>query len=86
MKLILCRSCGDIVATRAARRTCQCGKSWSTYTNARDAIYGGEAIPLGLANKSLATALANRPASAGGSRFEAFVIPIECPTYRKVPA
>jgi hypothetical protein len=41
---------------------------------------GGKAIPLGIANSSLAKAVRNRPETGQGFEFTAFVIPRECPT------
>lgn len=77
MKLILCPKCFDVVKFGARRkRYCRCRKSWGKYLNDLDGIYGGEAIPIGFANSSLANAIHTIPDDAvWGETFEAFVIP-----------
>jgi hypothetical protein len=84
MKLIYCPACEDIVKCQKSGRTCQCGASGGRYTDSLNAIYWGEAVPLGLANSSFVQALRQQPESGMGSRFEAFVIPKICPTFKKV--
>lgn len=83
MKLLFCAACEDVVklSTRG-KRTCECGQSWGEYTNSLEATIGGQAIPLGFANSSLAHALQHRPDHGLGERFEAFVIPRACATVR----
>lgn len=41
-------------------------------------------MPLGIANSSFIDALKNQPEEGMGKRFEAFVIPKQCPTLRKI--
>ena len=86
MKLILCPACQDVVkAGLRETRFCQCGKSWGKYRDPLNAEYGGEAIPLGLLNNELRLAVLGQPQAGLGAQFTAFVIPKECPTYKKVP-
>lgn len=83
MKLIFCPKCEDIVKCQKSGRTCQCGASGGRYIDNLNAVYWGEAIPLGLANSSFVTALRLQPENGLGSRFEAFVIPKTCLTFIK---
>ena len=86
MKLLYCPKCEDVRKLRWESVTCSCGKSWGHYyKDGLHAVVGGKAIPLGFANPSLATALKKRPANGQGSRFEAFVIPRQCPTVEELP-
>ncbi len=85
MKLIFCPVCHDIVKLLLEMdRSCQCACSWGHYKgDGLNATYGGMAIPLGIANSTFVKAVQNRPESGEGERFEAFVIPVECPTFKK---
>lgn len=82
MKLILCPNCGSINSLCVGVGvTCHCGKSWGRYReDGVRAVIGGLAIPLGLLNGELASAVRNRPTAGNGERFTAFVIPHACPT------
>lgn len=83
MKLIFCPVCQDILKLLYPLRRCSCQSSWGYYRDdGLNAVIGGQAIPLGIANKSLQSALASRPEEGQGSRFEAFVIPEKCPTIK----
>jgi hypothetical protein len=84
MKLIFCPVCEDIVKCQKSGRTCLCGASGGRYINDLDAIYWGKAVPLGLANNSFLQALKSQPTEGMGQRFEAFVIPKSCSTFKKV--
>ncbi len=67
MKLLHCRSCGDIIALRYGKmRYCECGKSGGRYTGARAGVpdeetgiighvevFGEEAYVLGLATEDV---------------------------------
>jgi hypothetical protein len=84
MKLILCRKCHDLVAMRRTPRRCECGAAGGQYVDDVNAVYHGEAVPLGIANSSLATAVQNQPEDGNlGQRFEAFVIQKTCPTFTR---
>jgi hypothetical protein len=82
VKLILCPKCQDVVKGDYKPRTCKCGASGVQYTDDLNAIYWGEAIPLGFANSSLCEAVAYQPLGGMGRKFTAFVIPIVCPTFK----
>lgn len=85
MKLIFCPHCHDIRKLARLLTTCQCGRSWGQYLEDElHAVYGGVAAPLGIDNSSFVDALKNQPEDGLGQRFEAFVIPKQCPTFRKI--
>lgn len=84
MKLILCAYCSDVVKGHFKPRECKCGMSGIQYLNQIDAVYWGEAIPLGFANSSLQAAALDQPESGMGEEFTAFVIPKVCPTFKKI--
>ena len=88
MKLIFCPVCHDIVKlTIKATRSCLCDSSWGNYeADGLHATYGGDAIPLGIENRSFFNAVNNQPESGMGGEFEAFVIPTECATFKKEKA
>ena len=82
MKLLYCSTCNDVLKLRMEHmRSCHCGASWGRYLDDDlTAQLGGVAIPLGINNSSLQSALNERPARGSGSRFESFVIPHSCDT------
>lgn len=86
MKLILCKDCWDVVKLSTKEvRSCACGKCKGQYTDDLNAWYSGEpAIPLGIDNFDLARAQANQPEKGFGKNFNAFVIPKECSTFKKI--
>lgn len=83
MKLIFCTKCKDVVAIRPQNRSCFCGSSWGQYLSSVDAVFGGEAVPLGFANYSFLEALQDQPDESPGTVFTAFVIEKNCPTFRR---
>ena len=84
MKLILCPHCHDIVKlVLNVQRGCECERSWGLYEDDLNVVYGGDAIPLGFDNRTLLRAIKRQPPSGLGYRFEAFVIPRECPTFKR---
>jgi len=85
MKLIFCPKCFDVFRIyQKITRECRCGKSWGTYIDNLNATYGGNAVPLGISNFSFTNALGNQPTNGGaGKKFEAFVIPKKCKTFKK---
>jgi len=86
MKLIFCRLCHHIFnLCQETKRFCDCGGSWGQYQDDLNATYGGGAIPLGIANSTLADAINNQPDSGWGRNFTAFVVPKHCPTFEKEP-
>ena len=82
MKLLICPQCSDIVLLRQEkRRSCECGKSWGEYCeDGLNAVLGGNAIPIGIENRSFIHALKSRPQGGQGSVFQAFIIPVHAPT------
>jgi hypothetical protein len=85
MKLIYCPACDDVVKLHPELTTCRCGRSYGMYApDGLNALYGGRAVPLGFANSSLMFAINMQPESGDGQRFEAFVIPKQCPTFHKL--
>ena len=87
MKLFYCPKCDDVVKCDYVIRMCKCGASYGYYkTDDYNAVYSGEAIPLGIDNSSLRDALINNTQNQGplGTRFEAFVIPGNCKTFKKI--
>lgn len=85
MKLIYCPSCHDVLKLKVMEeRRCECEKSYGWYhENGASAEIGGDAISLGIANRSFVRAVAKRPKRGEGSRFDAFVIPVECDTIER---
>lgn len=84
MKLIYCPECHDVVKLDYGERACECEKSWGSYEDdGLHAVYSGLAVPLGFANSTLVQAIKNQPGEGMGERFEAFVIPKSCPTFKK---
>ncbi len=85
MKLIYCPICDDVFKMSSLLSQCCCSASWGRYTDLVNAEYGGEAIPLGIANNSLAEAIRLRPDKGPrGGLFTAFVIPKECNTCQQI--
>lgn len=85
MKLILCTSCQDVVKLTRGGRYCDCGRSWGRYLDDDvNAEISGDAVPIGFANSQLQFALTHRPESGMGRTFDAFVIPMQCDTVRKI--
>jgi hypothetical protein len=87
MKLLLCLSCQDVIRLpiNLKERSCQCGKVKGRYLNHLHAEYSGEsAYPIGFDNHTLAAAISTQPQSGKGKEFTAFIIPKECPTFKKV--
>ena len=81
MKLIFCPECHDVLKLQGDHRECLCGCSWGQYNqDGLHARIGGDAIPIGIDNNSLAEAVLDRPGSGMGYVFEAFVIPCKCDT------
>lgn len=86
MKLLYCRLCYDVIKLDYITRWCKCRKVGGRYNaDGYHAKYWGEfAVPLGFANSSLVQAILDQPEEGMGERFEAFVIPKECPTLRRL--
>jgi hypothetical protein len=83
MKLIYCKSCGDVVALRREWRSCLCKLSAGKYLE--DGLHAeieGNCMPLGFKNSSFREALQNQPEKYWGEAFTAFVIESDCPTVK----
>lgn len=79
MKLIFCRFCRDVVTlVRRERRSCLCKKSYGQYKDTVNAVYGGDAVPIGFSNDSLIKAVKNP-----GSNFDAFSIKYDSETFKR---
>lgn len=82
MKLLYCGLCGAIFNLARLEKSCPCGNATGRYLDTLNAVYAGKAVvPLGFANSSFHAALIHQPLSGWGERYEAFVIPVECPTF-----
>ena len=58
MKLIFCPKCQDMVKLLHDKRYCSCKASWGWYEkDGRNAVIGGEAIPIGIDNSQFVPAL-----------------------------
>lgn len=84
--MLLCKECQDVLRlTQEEKRTCKCGKVGGMYIDSLNAKYFGElAVPIGFANGSLVQAIDNQPEVGLGENFSAFVIPVNCPTYKQI--
>lgn len=83
MKLIFCPGCRDIVRLfEGEKRFCKCKDIWGIYTDDLNALISKRVIPLGIGNRSFVFSLKHRPKEGMGERFEAFVIPKDCPTIK----
>jgi len=85
MKLIYCPVCTDIVRLFEDERFCKCRASWGNYVDSINAKIGGEAIPFGISNATLANALQINAAGITDESiyFQIFIIPINCTTIIK---
>jgi len=80
MKLLYCLKCNDLFSLRPNDwKSCSCGGAGGMYIDDLYAIYNG-GVPIGFQNKSFLKALRNQPKEGVGFKFEAFVIPKDCPT------
>ncbi len=85
MKLVFCPECHDVFKLQYDHKQCMCGKSGGKYTDEINAIIEGMAIPLGFSNGSFVKALKQYPFEAKmGERFEAFIIPENAPTVKRI--
>lgn len=86
MKLLLCKLCSDVFSIHMRKvKTCTCGMTAGVYIDTLNAEYKGEhAIPLFFSNHTFVHAIDNQPPSGLGRTFIAGVVPVECPTFRKV--
>jgi hypothetical protein len=85
MKLLYCKSCNDIFNINHDPKICTCGKSMGMYTDTINAIYSGDCIPMGIANNSFLEAVKHPPMFEPSTSIVAFIIPVECKTFKKLP-
>ena len=83
MKLLFCPNCEDIVKLNMRTRFCLCGNVSGRYLDNRLAVYAGDAVPLGIDNKTLLPAITGWKKTGLGLHFDAFTISKECPTFVK---
>lgn len=75
MKLIFCPVCGTVINLIQKKKTfCRCRKSWGMYKDELYATIGGDAIPIGIDNRTFALSLRDRKFLVYDNRFTAFVI------------
>jgi hypothetical protein len=89
MKLVYCASCGDIFSIHFHHvKECLCGDAWGFYKKDKlNAVIGGSsAIPLGFLNATFNKAKQRRRKQGWGSRFTAFVMPLNTPTIEMRPS
>jgi len=86
MKLLFCTNCYDIISLKSEERRCQCGTTGGKYLDDLMAEYWGDnAVPLGISNPSFVAALtAGQPVGDKGLNFEAFIMPKDCETFKKI--
>jgi len=83
MKLLYCRRCKDIFGLRMKTRHCECEAISGKYLqDGINAIYSGNAIPLGIDNNSLRS---NSSQPDNGSVYiKSFMIAKNCKTIKRV--
>ncbi len=86
MKLVLCKQCSDILRLLTTReQVCSCGQTSGKYEDSTNAWYRGKfAVPLGFITEDFVDAVRNQPTYGDGRRFEAFVIPKNCETFKHI--
>lgn len=99
MKLLFCLQCQDVVKLKILDVvTCSCGACSGVYWDSLNAMYHGDALPIGFGNGSLSAAIRAQVSSGDsteamfyggdyltkGRSFDAFIIPESAPTYKKV--
>ncbi len=87
MKLVQCSVCGDLFNLTGIEKQCSCGKSSGLYINGIDAWVRGPVLVLGISNPSYDKARERhnkQPNMERGWRFEAFIIPKNAPTVRRL--
>ncbi len=84
MKLLLCSECYDVFSLDFHLKSCTCGQTEGKYIDDINAIYAGRsAIPLGFNNLTVVEAIKKQPEKGWGEEFKAFVIPKDCPTFKR---
>lgn len=86
MKLLYCRTCNSVFSLSGDKRDCPgCQKCGGYYVDGLNAVWWGDAIPLGFANDSFIRAQFNQlGTNQEFAAFTAFVIGENCPTFKQV--
>lgn len=81
MRLLLCNACSDVLKLVITDddRHCFCGRSYGRLDNVGTVFAGGPSVILGINDGSLDRAVRNVPDVGEGSRFYAFVMPLNAP-------
>jgi hypothetical protein len=74
MKLLFCPVCMDLFKLRSEKRFCSCGASAAHYVDDVQAMYYGEAIPVGISNDGFQRAFWNRNKNHDQLNFGAWII------------
>jgi len=84
MKLIYCSNCADLVPLNYSKKKCGCGESFGNYLeDGKSAVFGGHAVPIGIANPDLQAAAKRFPRKSTAIR--AWVDgPVEAETWKRV--
>lgn len=90
MKLLLCLDCHDIFNLKKQEKSCGCGKTKGKYIDNLNAVYSGNAQPIGFANESFGKGYRVQKERDKvkvsdtrfllGTEFTAFFIPEQAPT------
>lgn len=85
MKLLFCQECEDIIRLKSHEKKCDCGKVKGRYLDNINAVYSGPAIPIGIDNNFLATAIRCYPniPDKKSMKITAFLIPKKTPQLKK---
>ena len=92
MKLLYCPECATAFNLAQKRRTCDCGLCGGQYLDEIAAEYYGPAVVFCIGNTSFLRAEAMQDVldceghSAIGAPFDAFIIPANAPTVKKLAA
>lgn len=84
MKLLYCPTCNSVFNLISGKwKMCDCGRARGRYMDNSRAVYSG-GVPIGFNNFTFFPALSEQPEKGLGRRFEAFVIPKECPSMQRI--
>ena len=85
MKLLYCKTCGDIVRLTHTMRTCMCTDSSGYYINVIKVLVNGPCLALGFDNREFYRATrADLDAAKRGVEFLAFIIPESATSVERV--
>ena len=85
MKLLYCKTCGDIFNLTTAEKICTCTESRGYYINAIVALINGPCLALGFDNREFYRATrADLDVAKRGVEFLAFIIPESASSVERV--